>query len=550
MVRSLLFGPFRIDLASRELWRGDESVPLPPKTMDVLIYLAEHAGEVVTRDQLFQALWPDVFVADHALSGQILEIRKALGDTAQHPAYIETRHRRGYRFCARVTTNSPAAPVPASTVASSLPKTRYVDNGGVNIAYQVVGDGPVDLVFVMGWVSHLEYFWTEPRFSRFLRRLSSICRVVLLDKRGTGMSDRVPLDQLPTIEQRMEDVHAVMDTIGSEQAVICGLSEGGCMSAVFAATYPQRAAGLIMIASYARRLWAADYPWAPTPDQRQKFFDVIRQEWGGPVGLEERAPSVANDPHFREWWAAYLRMGASPGAALALTAMNTETDIRHVLPLVRVPTLVLHRIGDRCLKIEEARYIASKIPGAQLVELAGDDHLPFVGDQEALLDNIEAFLQSLPGAAQQPGVLGTALKCEFDGAADPAVEEQLREELDRCGANELRCAWPSITAAFHGPVRAMQCARSLHRFAHRQGLRARTGLHTGELLIGRAGAPMGGSAVVVANSVLARAAWGQVLATGTLRDLMAGSGIGFSAVGRLEDAALGEWQLLEALPPT
>lgn len=243
MARSLLFGPFRIDLASRELRRGDESIPLAPKSLDVLIYLAEHAGELVSRDQLFQALWPDVFVADHALSVQILEIRKAVGDTAQSATYIETRHRRGYRFRAAVTQDPPQTE-PTTTPMLSVPKTRYVDNGGVNIAYQVVGSGPFDVVFVMGWVSHLEYFWTEPRFSRFLERLSCMCRVVLIDKRGTGMSDRVPLDQLPTVEQRMEDLHAVMDAIGSERAIICGVSEGGCMSAVFAATYPQRASTL------------------------------------------------------------------------------------------------------------------------------------------------------------------------------------------------------------------------------------------------------------------------------------------------------------------
>ncbi|HYO82911.1 MAG TPA: alpha/beta fold hydrolase, partial [Bryobacteraceae bacterium] len=535
MARSLRFGPFRIDLASRELWRGDQAVPLPPKSMDVLVYLAEHAGEIVTRDQLFQALWPDVFVADHALSVQILEIRKALGDTAQAPAYIETRHRRGYRFCARVTVESPPQPSLMSadlpTVASPLPETRYVDNGGVNIAYQVVGHGSVDLVFVMGWVSHLEYFWTEPRFARFLERLSSFCRVVLIDKRGTGMSDRVPLDQLPTIEQRMEDLHAVMDSIGSERAVICGVSEGGCMSAVFAATYPRRASGLIMTASYARRLWAADYPWAPTPEQRQKLFDAIRRDWGGPVGIEERAPSVANDPHFRKWWAAYLRMGASPGAALALTAMNTETDIRDILPLVRVPTLVLHRTGDRCIRVEEARYIAARIPGAQLVELPGEDHLPFVGDQDAILEHIESFLHGLPGAAQQSGVLGTALACEFEGAADVRVEEALCAELERYGASALHQAWPRFTAAFQGPVRALQCARSLHHAASSWQLRTRTGLHTGELLIGRSGAPISGSAVVVASRVLARACWGQILASGTLRDLVAGSGISFEPRG-------------------
>ncbi|HYI95024.1 MAG TPA: alpha/beta fold hydrolase, partial [Bryobacteraceae bacterium] len=409
MAGSLRFGPFRLDLADKQLWRGEESIELTPKALDVLIYLVEHAGEVVTREQLFEALWPDVFVADHALSVQILEIRKALNDDVHRPNYVQTRHRRGYRFIAPVTR------VPAkASVEIRVPETHYVDSGGTTIAYQVIGEGPIDLVFVMGWVSHLEYFWTEPRFARFLQRLSSFTRVILFDKRGTGLSDRVPLDRLPTIEQRMEDVHAVMDKVGSQRAIICGVSEGGCMSAVFAATYPERAAALIMIATYARRIWAPDYPWAPTTEQRQHLLQEIREHWGGPIGIEERAPSVASDPHFREWWAAYLRMGASPGAALALTTMNTETDIRHVLPLVRVPTLVLHRTGDLCLKVEEGRYIASKIPDAQLIEVPGKDHLPFVGDQDSILQPIEAFVKQLQGGFESVSFLATALVVAFE----------------------------------------------------------------------------------------------------------------------------------------
>jgi pimeloyl-ACP methyl ester carboxylesterase len=542
MARSLLFGPFRLDLAAKALWRGSEPVMLTPRAVDVLVYLAEHAGELITRDQLFHALWPRVFVGDHALSVQILEIRKALGDNAQQHAYIETRHRKGYRFCAPVTVveSNPAL----KAAAFSAPRTRYVDSSGVNIAYQVVGDGPTDLVFVMGWVSHLEYFWTEPRFARFLERLASFSRVVLFDKRGTGLSDRVPLDQLPTTEQRMEDVHAVMDTIGSQRAVLCGVSEGGCMSAVFAATYPQRAAGLIMVGSYSRRIWAPDYPWAPTTAQRRAFLDEIRHNWGGPVGLEERAPSVANDPHFREWWAAYLRMGASPGAAVALTAMNTETDIRHVLPHVRVPTLVIHRTGDRCLKIEEGRYVASLIPGAQMVELPGEDHLPFVGDQEAILEPIETFVQGLSAPLNTAGVLATVLAAEFGAMPDQALESGVRGLIERFAARGAEYAWPRVTAAFHGPVRALQCASALLEKARRLGTSCRAGLHTGEFLA-RPGAPLGGSAVVVAGRVLERAGWNRALATGTLRDLVAGSGIRFASLGRVEVPAIGEWQLLE-----
>ena len=281
MGESLVFGPFRLDTAGRQLWRGTDVVPLPPKAFDLLQYLAENQGQLKSRDELFAVLWPGIIVDDHALSVQIREIRKALGDDVHHPVYVETRHRRGYCFRADVKRTRTAPPglhadtSPPDATTTGLPDTRYTHNGGVTLAYQVIGDGPVDLVFVMGWVSNLEYFWSEPRFARFLRRLASFARVILFDKRGTGLSDRVPVDQLPTIEQRMEDLHAVMDAAESDRAVICGVSEGGCMSAVFAATYPERTLALVMIGTYARRLWAPDYPWAPTREQRDCFLREI-----------------------------------------------------------------------------------------------------------------------------------------------------------------------------------------------------------------------------------------------------------------------------------
>ena len=282
----------------------------------------------------------------------------------------------------------------------SVPETHYARSGDVNIAYQVIGSGPRDLVFIMGWVSHLEYFWAEPSFARFLLRLASFSRLILIDKRGTGLSDRVT--ELPTLEQRMDDVRAVMEQVGSNYAALIGVSEGGPMCALFAATYPEKTRALVMIGTYAKRLWDPEYPWGPTHEAREAFYARIRDEWGGPIGLEERAPTVAADPAFRAWWATYLRMGASPGAALALTRMNAEIDIRDILPSIRVPTLVLHRRHDHLLNVEEGRYVASRIPGARFVELPGQDHLPFVGDQDAIVDEIERFVTGAPA------VVGTA----------------------------------------------------------------------------------------------------------------------------------------------
>ena len=392
------FGPFRLDSATGQLRRGDTVVPLAPKAFTVLQHLAMRGGQLVTKDDLLELAWADVHVGDGALKVCIREIRRALNDDSRTPTYIETAHRRGYRFIAPVTLDLHAAP-PAGTamMASgsavsvvSVPETHYARNGDVNIAYQVVGSGPRDLVFVMGWVSHLDYFWAEPSFARFLHHLASFSRLILIDKRGTGLSDRVT--ELPTLEQRMDDVRAVMDQVGSSYAALMGVSEGGPMCALFAATYPEKTRALVMVGTYAKRLWDPEYPWGPTREAREEFYRQIQEGWGGPIGIEERAPSMAGDPAFRAWWATYLRMGASPGAALQLTKMNAEIDIRDILPSIRVPTLVLHRRHDRCLKVEEGRYVSSRIPGALFVELPGEDHLPFVGDQALMLDEIERFV--------------------------------------------------------------------------------------------------------------------------------------------------------------
>jgi pimeloyl-ACP methyl ester carboxylesterase len=382
----LHFGDFRLDASGGRLYQDAAVRPLTPKAFGVLQHLATNPGRLVSKQELLEAVWPGVFVGDAVLKVAIREIRRTLGDDSHAPRFIETAHRRGYRFVAEVTTRD-------ETRAGAAPRVHYARSGSVNIAYQVVGAGPIDLVFVMGWVSHLEYFWNEPSFAGFLSRLAGSSRLILFDKRGTGLSDAVPVAQLPSLDQRLDDLRAVMDAAGSARAVLLGVSEGGPLCTLFAARYPEKTAGLIMIGSYARRLRDADYPWGPTREERDAFCDALVEQWGGPVGIEDRAPSRAGDPAFREWWASYLRMGASPGAAVALTRMNADVDVRDILPSVRVPTLVLHRTGDRCLKVEEGRYLASHIPGATFVELPGDDHLPFVGDQDALIAQIENFLK-------------------------------------------------------------------------------------------------------------------------------------------------------------
>jgi serine/threonine protein kinase/class 3 adenylate cyclase len=449
----------------------------------------------------------------------------------------------------------PATPVKRAQISrepSDVPEVRYARSGDVNIAYQVVGDGPFDLVFVMGWISHLEYFWSEPSFARFLRRLATFSRVILFDKRGTGLSDRVPLDQLPTLEQRMDDVRAVMEAVGCERAVLCGVSEGGPMCSLFSATHPEKTMALVMIGSYARRLKGEGYPWGPTESDRELFFEEIRRHWGGPVGLEERAPSVANDPAFRDWWAAYLRRGASPGAALALTRMNTEIDIRHVLPTVRVPTLVIHRTGDQCLKVEEGRYLAENIPGAKFIELPGVDHLPFVGDQDAILDAVEEFLTGMRYAEEVDRVLATVQVAKVVGkpaAADPQWLELLerhqafiKKEIEMFKGRAVEITPEGLLATFDGPARAIRAACAISDSARRLGIGLKTGLHTGECDV--MNDRVSGVAVEIASQLAAQSAVGEVLVSSTVKDLVAGAGIRFTERGsQTLIGVLGEWRI-------
>jgi pimeloyl-ACP methyl ester carboxylesterase/DNA-binding winged helix-turn-helix (wHTH) protein len=533
----LAFGEYRLDAVSGHLYRGAVPMPLTPKAFALLQYLAERAGRLVPKQELLDAVWPGVFVGDAVLKVTIREVRKSLEDDPRTPRFIETAHRRGYRFMAPVTGSDaapghighePAAPpVPATAV----PRVSYARSGNVNIAYQVVGSGPIDLVFVMGWVSHLEYFWSEPSFARFLGRLASMARLILFDKRGTGLSDPVPVTQLPSLEQRLDDVRAVMEAVGSERAVLLGVSEGGPLCSLFAATYPEKTEALVMIGSYARRLRDDDYPWGPTREERDAFCDEMVAEWGGPVGIEMRAPSKAADPAFREWWASYLRMGSSPGAAVALTRMNAEIDIRDVLPSIRVPTLVLHRRGDRCMKVEEGRYLASRIPGATFVELPGDDHLPFVGDQDEILVQIERFLSHAHARTGPERVLATVLTVMSD--AGPADAEHLRRVFARevawyRGRSVAADAEP-LVAMFDGPGRAVQCGCSVAAVAQRSRIAVRAGVHIGECEPSEPRGPI----IEISRDLAAAAGPGEVIVSRMVVDLVPGSGLQFADRGAL-----------------
>jgi pimeloyl-ACP methyl ester carboxylesterase/predicted Ser/Thr protein kinase len=443
-----------------------------------------------------------------------------------------------------------AAPGPVVHATARRAQTKYANSAGVNIAYQVIGEGPIDMVYIMGWVSNLDYFWGEPSCARFLNQLSSGTRLILFDKRGTGLSDRVPDAQLPTLEQRMDDVRAVMDTIGSEQAIVFGVSEGGPMAALFSATYPDRTAGLIMYGSYAKRVRDAEYPWAPTSEERQKFFDLIRHGWGGVADLSTLAPSAIDDAAFQEWWASYLRQSASPGAALTLAKMNTEVDIRHVLPAIRVPTLILHRTGDLDIDVGGSRYMAQKIAGAKFIELSGNDHLPWVGNQAAILKEVSDFVHGLGEMTGANRVLATILYAELSYCPSDVAEAYraiLTGAIRRFRGQEVEIAPKRAFATFDGPGRAIHAACALRDGVHNLGLHPAVGVHTGECQ--NNGGRIHGTAVEVARQIAGRARSGEVLISHTVRDLIPGSGFRFDERGSHSFSGLeGEWRLLLVLP--
>jgi pimeloyl-ACP methyl ester carboxylesterase len=436
------------------------------------------------------------------------------------------------------------------------PETRYAKSGDVNIAYQVVGSGPLDLVLVPGWVSHVEWCWEEPGFVRFLRSLASFSRLILFDKRGTGLSDRVANDALPTLEERMDDLRAVMDEVKSEQAALLGISEGGPMCTLFAATYPERTTALVTYGSYAKWTREKDYPWALTREEHEKALEVFSKKWGRPVGLRVFAPSVADDERFRNWFAKALRLGASPGAAAALYRMNIDVDIRHILPTIRVPTLILHRTDDKLIDVGGSRYLAKSMPGAKYVELQGVDHLPWVGDVDSLVGEIQEFLTGVRERHDADRVLATVMFTDIVGSTEQAAalgdrgwrdllesyHACVRQELNRFRGREVDTAGDGFFATFDGPARGIRCACAIRDAVITLGINIRAGLHTGECEV--IGEKIGGIAVHLGARVAAKAQSGEVLVSNTVKDLVAGSGLRFTDRGvHTLKGIPGEWRL-------
>jgi pimeloyl-ACP methyl ester carboxylesterase len=407
----------------------------------------------------------------------------------------------------------------------------------------VIGEGDLDLLWISGFVSNVELAWEEPLLARYLNRLARFSRLILFDKRGTGLSDRVPRDELPSLEERMDDVLAVLEAARSERAAVMGNSEGGSLAVLYAATYPDRVAALVTTGIFAKRRWSPDYPWAEKPEDRERYIEELEERWGSDSDIDRIAPSAARDPAFSKRLATYFRQSASPGDAAALLRMNTDIDVRDVLPTIRVPTLILHRTGDLDSKVEEGRWIADRIPGAKFVELPGDDHLPWVGDQDSVLDEVERFLTGRLAAAEPDRVLATILVTDIVRSTERAAElgdrawsellekhhAIVREQLRAFRGDEVDTAGDGFLATFDGPGRAIRAAAAIRDGLAENGIEVRCGLHSGE--VQRSGEKITGIAVHLAARIAATAEPGEIRVSDTVRSLVAGSGIEFADRG-------------------
>ena len=415
------------------------------------------------------------------------------------------------------------------------------------------------MLWIAGYVSNVEFAWEEPLLARFFNRLARFSRLILFDKRGTGLSDRVPRSELPSLEERMDDVIAVLDAVGSERTALMGHSEGGNLAVLYAATYPERVTALVTAGIFAYRKWAPDYPWAQTREERERYVDQLERNWGVEGDIQRIAPSAAGDPEFAKRLAAYFRQSASPGDAAALLRMNTEIDIREVLPTIRVPTLVIHRTDDLDAKVEEGRWIASRIPGAKFVELPGQDHLPWVGDQDSVLDEVEQFLTGRLAPVEPDRVLATILVTYIVGSTERAAElgdrawkellerhhSIVRERLRAFRGEEVDTAGDGFLATFDGPGRAIRAAVAIRDGLLDSGIQVRCGLHTGECE--RVGGKVAGIAVHTAARVAETAGPSEVRVSGTVRALVAGAGIEFSDRGMVSLKGVPEEQQLFAV---
>jgi pimeloyl-ACP methyl ester carboxylesterase/DNA-binding winged helix-turn-helix (wHTH) protein len=559
--RIFRFADFELDRNAYELRSEGRPVKLERIPLDLLFLLIDRHDQLVTREEILERIWgKEVFLdADSAINSAVRKIRRALHDDPEVPRFVATVPTRGYRFIAAVsepsrqTSNDAEANVKDAAIAAA--SVKYAKSGNVHIAYRILGDGPRDIVMIPGTLSHLEFFWATPSNQHLLKRLTAFARVILFDKRGQGLSDRVVAEQ--TLEERIDDVRAVMDAAGSKRATIYGWSEGGPMSLMFAASYPERATALVLYGTFAS---VKDKPWAASHEQWEEMLREWEARWGEGILLRVNAPSMANDPASVQWCGRLERASASPGSIVALMRANYEMDVRHILPTIAIPTLVMHRTEDALVPVAAGRYLAEHIPDARYAEIPGTDHTVTDSDtQDVIADEIEEFVTGRLHRSEPDRVLTTVMFAYIEESRprDAQIGEQqwrellkssyevLRTELAAFRGRELKTTGDGIMATFDGPARAIRFACSAREKVRRLGLQIRTGLHTGECeLIGN---DVRGIAVDIAARVTSLADPDEVLLSSTVKDLVAGSNLQFADRGmHTLEAVPGEWHLFKA----
>jgi pimeloyl-ACP methyl ester carboxylesterase/DNA-binding winged helix-turn-helix (wHTH) protein len=542
------FEDFLLDRGAYELRRNGAVIPLQRIPLELLFLLIERRGQLVMREEILERVWgKGVFVdSENSINTAIRKVRRALGDSPEAPRFVVTVPARGYRFIAEIrernsaaAEQTPAQP-PADTDSRKLftqSSIKYAKSGDVHIAYRIFGEGPRDIVLIPGTLSHIELLWEGPSYKYLLKRLTSFARIIVFDKRGQGLSDRVAEQ---TLEERIGDVRAVMDAAGSQHATIYGWSEGGPMSLMFAATYPERTSALVLYGTFASMQAP---PWSVSREALEAMLKDWEAHWGEGILLGVNAPSVSKDDPITRECARLERGSASPGSILTLMRANFEIDVRHVLPAVTVPTLIMHRTGDALVPVAMGRYLADHVPGAKYVELPGDDHT--ILDNETLgrvADEIEELLAGVD-YREPDRVLATVMFTSIVSSSERAARiseqrqrelvsacyEVLRVELGCFRGHEFNATDDGLFATFDGPARAIQFACSASRKVHQLGLRVRTGLHTGECEL--SGRNIRGLTVDIAARIASLANGDEVLLSSTVKDLIAGSRLQFADRG-------------------
>jgi pimeloyl-ACP methyl ester carboxylesterase/DNA-binding winged helix-turn-helix (wHTH) protein len=555
----LRFGDFELDRNLYELRCSGRPLKLERIPLDLLFLLVERRDYLVSREEIVERIWgKGVFLdTDSAINSAVRKLRRALHEDTDTPQFIVTVPTKGYRFLADLS-EPPLRPADRAETddygefLKSAP-VRYARSGNIHIAYRILGDGPQDIVMIPGTLTHLEIYWATPALRQLLNRLTTFARVIMFDKRGQGLSDRVVAEQ--TLEERIDDVRTVMDSANSKRATIYGWSEGGPMSLMFAATYPERATALVLYGTFAS---IKDRPWAEPRERWEAMVQEWEEHWGEGILLRVNAPSIANVPSKVQWCGMLERASASPGSIAALMRANYEMDVRHILPTIAIPVLVMHRTEDALVPVAAGRYLAEHIPGARYVEIPGTDHTVLDADtQDVIADEIEKFITGALHRPEPDRILATVMFVSFEqsSTSQAQIDEQrwhelvessyevLHTELAAFRGRELRTSADGLLATFDGPARAIKFACSARERMRALGLQLRVGLHTGECeLIGE---DVRGLATDIAPWVASLANPDEVLLSSTVKDLVAGSNLQFTDCGTHFFEAAHEWHLFK-----